>query len=66
MICNFVMVGNFRVILTHMEWTKFLVITYKIIKVVWILFYLMFGAYHVLGDISYTKGSDSDKDQKIQ
>ena len=60
------MIGNYRVLLLHMNWTKSRVVSYKLSKLVWILFYLFFGTYYVLGDISYTKGKANDTDSKVK
>ena len=60
------MVGNYRVMLLHMEWSAPRVIGYKLSKLLSILFYLTFGTYYVLKDISYSKGEDDDLDGKVQ
>lgn len=65
-ICNIVLVGNYRVILLHMSWTVPRVIGYKLVKLGSILFYLIFGTYYVLGDISYSKNANEEMDGKVQ
>jgi hypothetical protein len=60
------MVGNYRTMLLYMKWTAPKVILYKLSKLVAILFYLCFGTYYVLKDISYSKNTDSDLDGKVQ
>jgi hypothetical protein len=60
------MIGNFRIITKYMKWTVFRVVLYKISKVFQILFYLIFGAYYILADISYSKNTDDTLDGQVQ
>ena len=60
------MVGNYRTILLYMKWSVPKVILFKLSKLGSILFYLCFGTYYVLGDISYSKGANSTLDDKVQ
>jgi len=60
------MVGNYRIILLYMKWSVPRVIFYKLSRMGAILFYLIFGTIYVLDDISYSKGADSDLDDKVQ
>jgi hypothetical protein len=55
-ICNFCMIGNFRVFLLQMKWSHTRLVCYKLTKVIWILFYLFFGAYYTLASVSYRTG----------
>lgn len=60
------MIGNFRIMMKHMKWTSKTVIFYKIAKLFNILFYLIFGAFYIIDDISYSKGTNDTLDGKVQ
>lgn len=49
-----------------MKWSKKRVIAYKLIKIIWIMFYLFFGAYYILASVSYSEGQDSTLDSHVQ
>jgi phosphate starvation-inducible membrane PsiE len=49
-----------------MKWSAPRVIFYKLSRMGAILFYLIFGTIYVLDDISYSKDTDSDLDDKVQ
>lgn len=45
-VCNWAMVGNFRVMMIEMEWESVMIVIFKLSKLIEVLFYLGFGAYY--------------------
>lgn len=50
----------------EMGWQSGGLIFFKLSKVLEVLFYLGFGAYYFIKQVSYSKGTNSDLDNKIQ
>lgn len=65
-LCNLAMVGNLRVMMCEMGWQSGGLIFFKLSKVLQVVFYLGFGAYYIIKQVSYSKGLNTNIDNKIQ
>lgn len=59
-------VGNFRIMLLNVRWSKWRVILFKLILLADSAVFFEIGAYYMSNDYLYTGGVDDDLDGKIK
>lgn len=59
-------VGNFRILMLHVKWSKWKVILFKLILLADSAVFFEIGAYYMSVDYRYTNGTDTDLDGKVK